>query len=490
MKSVHYTSIFIFFILSFVLSQTPKHVIVSYDYSGSMRMYGLTENDFQAWNKALAEVLFEPQVDLSGKVELVYQDKGFTTPLINAGDLISFLRIGRTVTPIYERRPLNKEEFNNYLPKRFTMLSDQETYVSGAELYFLREVARETNTIWVNVSDDDEDVGRKNSESEGSQEELESLRNDIHIVSLYKISINERVKISVRIRKPEHRELLHFEQKCGKTSFREVVGSRRSNKEYQLTKNCGISIFPDSDVEPKAIRNILLRISLHNQKAEEVDSKVIQPRSVPYVIASDLKFSGNNAVQAIEKGQVDYMYINAKYYYGNRWIYQNKKIPIGFRESGFAWWLWILLILLLIVLGIFVVKNLLKASGGDLYTIICQKKNKYETFALKKDDIVRFGRQAAPGTAPVREKIFNINASNYILKRNDSNDFILLINGKDEKTIGLGKIFEIKDSSNNSVEILIKKGKIPPPTSHGSKPHKPGTLGGSKPKSRSLSSKP
>ena len=114
----------------------PKHVLVAYDLSRSMRRY-LDEETMERINGYLTSLLFEGIKEVSPQDRVVWSKEtplfGENTPLLDAGDKLSFIGFGGPPIPdpeftlIYDGSGFLKEELTKRLPKNKDELKEAWT---------------------------------------------------------------------------------------------------------------------------------------------------------------------------------------------------------------------------------------------------------------------------------------------------------------------------------------------------------------------------
>lgn len=467
-----------------IAAQTQKHVIVSYDFSGSMKMHGLNNNDFKAWNKILENLLFDDFIEYQGRSEERFRAPELLLPIVQDEDILSLLQIGVNAVPLIERSIVSRQEFRSRLPNHIRDLRAPLTYVSGAELYFLQAALEDSSAIWINVSDEDEDVGRQSLGSgEDEARQLIDLRNDFHVVTLFSSIIGGRVKVTVRKRKSENKEWLNIETACDPVSLQEIAGKNRNERLFTLTEHCDIRLMSTNDIDPADVRNLKVEAILYDNDSNELERKVLRNSSVPFEIdRNKLQFKDKKTAKAVDENNIGTMMLKARYNVKRKLISQHTELPISIHRA-FPWWILLLLLFAgLLVGGMLLYRNIIGKKEQNQFTLLCPAHKKTMTLSIKKDETVRFGKPASLANETDRVKVFEVRAPDYSLTRIDDQSFRLNRQNKDSNNVLVGKPFKVIDRNGKEIQLFIQIGSAKLPTTD----KKRKTLGTTRPKKRTL----
>ena len=197
----------------FVPTVNAKHIIVTYDVSGSMlrhhnRTYMRSE-DIRRLNTYLTKLIFtdmsHPLLDNS-KDEFIKEcaPTHAGKSLYQAGDVLTYAEYAEKRYEKISRSPVNASEFQEQLPNPTNLrrsFSGRVSYLLRAEVEVYDELLKETDdeTYWIFVTDDDADRSEKTDPniSQISQRHAQ-IEEKFHDPMICGIIFNDHVKVEVR----------------------------------------------------------------------------------------------------------------------------------------------------------------------------------------------------------------------------------------------------------------------------------------------------
>ena len=212
-----------------------KHIIVSYDISGSMhkvdgqrRMY---ERDLSRLNNYLIEILFRgvPQSVPSRDGIVLSFDSG---ALYQRGDVLSYFRFE---TDIYEdikrEENVQEEDLRRKLPETmdYAGYQGQNTEFSKARAYVYEDLYREQDaqTYWILISDEDEDLSLGAVKDTDLKRKLAQFDRTYWQPPVFELLVNKHVTLRIR-------QIFRHEQLPQSSDVVYIATSQNPNRPAQI----------------------------------------------------------------------------------------------------------------------------------------------------------------------------------------------------------------------------------------------------------------
>ena len=199
-------------LLSCIQLMAQRHVIVSYDFSGSMVDKNMMKaSDIKRLNKYLVSILYDDVVlqptKRSDNIVTSYSGE-LKGPLLREDDILTVQRMG-TNTRILINRQTGTSSLNLLaaLPEKREEFVEQDTYLKVAKVQVFEDLVREDEeTYWIFISDEDEDRARGDAKNPRVEKKL----NEIDI--LYEVPVLQELMVknwvSIRVHRVARKGLL------------------------------------------------------------------------------------------------------------------------------------------------------------------------------------------------------------------------------------------------------------------------------------------
>lgn len=479
-----------FILLFFVFYGTywgfGKSIIISYDFSASMKLHGqLTDIELQAINNTLLTLLFESsninQFDNMIDIDILkHPTVDLEFPIITNDDYVIFQTVGSNINNLNLGNNISRSLIEQYLPKNISQLCEPNTYISKAEYEFYKKSLEDSTALWIVITDDNKNIGIQfPPDDKVLQQNLLELRNDIHLTTLagYHFLDHKNLGIWLRIskRKADYQEYLSFYDKTKSLGLKKVdlnyfkddkkikeglVFVKSDKQNFDLVAN-------SSDLSDK-LKNIEIRLDIYNcndlnkEIKKPVFTKILKFNEFPISIDS-VEFALPNNFN-IDKQPKYRLFMYARFNDGKKLHYQELikgGIDIEIIKKNNYWILFLFLsLLVLCILIYFTYKYKKKNQKNDRISFILKNnKNIFEKrFYLKKGEKITFlDRNENPAFN------FNIKCPDYELYlEDDINRKFKLKNLKtgDVKEISINDKINMINVYQSVIELHIKSAEI------------------------------
>lgn len=193
----------------FASGAAAKHIVITYDVSGSMYRVGgqtkMTEDDIRRLNQHVLGLLFGPIPTESPHVvdQVTFVADGMT-PLYSEGDEVTYVEVATSVRAAWTRRgEVTARDLRGILPDPNRVpaeFSGLNTNLKRARAQVYDRHYREgEETYWILVSDEDEDSSQDAGQEAGSLATVLRFEESHHLQSVFGMLVNEHVNVVARL---------------------------------------------------------------------------------------------------------------------------------------------------------------------------------------------------------------------------------------------------------------------------------------------------
>ncbi len=442
-----------------------KSIIISYDFSASMKLRGqLTDIELQAINNTLLTLLFESsninQFDNMIDIDILkHPTVDLEFPIINKDDYVIFQTVGSNINNLNLGNNISRSLIEQYLPKNISQLCEPNTYISKAEYEFYKKSLEDSTALWIVITDDNKNIGIQfPPDDKVLQQNLLELRNDIHLTTLagYHFLDHKNLGIWLRIskRKADYQEYLSFYDKTKSLGLKKVdlnyfkddkkikeglVFVKSDKQNFDLVAN-------SSDLSDK-LKNIEIRLDFYNcndlnkEIKKPVFTKILKFNEFPIAIDS-VEFELPNDFN-IDKQPKYKLFMYARFNDGKKLHYQELVkggIDIEILKESSSFWLYLLVGLGFGLVGFFVWKYLSKRPKNIIvrFTIRNNRTKMEKNYEIKRGGEITFTNSSDKPT------------TNFHSSSNHCPDFVLVLINAEKQ------LFSLEDrKSKKTTELKI-----------------------------------
>lgn len=475
--------ILLFFVFCGTYWGLGKNIIISYDFSASMKLKGqLTNNELQAINNTLLTLLFEssninPFSNVIDIDILKHPTFDIDFPIITKEDYITFQTVGSNINNLNLGNNVTRNIIEQYLPKNVSQLCEPNTYISKAEYEFYKKSLEDSTALWIVITDDNKNIGVQfPPDDKALQQNLLELRNDIHLTTVagYHFLDHKNLGIWLRIskRKADYQEYLSFFDKTKSLGLQKI--SLNYNKDKVNIKQTAIllkgdkqnlDIVTNSTELSEKLKNIEIRLDFYNcndlkkEIKKPIFTKILKFNEFPISIDS-VEFELPKDFN-IDKQPKYKLFMYARFNDGKKLHYQELikgGIDIEILKKTTNVWQYLLIGLVLGLLGFFAWKYLFKRPKNIIvrFAIRNNRTKMEKNYEIKRGGEITFTNSSDKPT------------TNFHSSSNHCPDFVLvLVNAekqlfsledrKSKKTteLKIGDKFNIYDIHQNEIEMQL-----------------------------------